>query len=213
MIASPRDYSLGDRMSQYEQIMDAITAHQVGNRPGRIKPRLRKRRFKKYDYMAKPLRPLEVKNLLKKWIQYDVVLKGESKLARSGGGEASGAAAKMEPTLSKGQVIDPDIVYELFGTEPDEVHEMLGMFSTTLEKHVEEIQAAVERHADAESVRICAHKIKGSAASFGAERLQAVASAFEMSCKAKDLTEGPVYVSRIRDEFECLKSEMESRRW
>ena len=36
------------------QLMDAIALHQVGNRPGRIEPRLRKRRFKKYDYMMKP---------------------------------------------------------------------------------------------------------------------------------------------------------------
>ncbi len=38
----------------YEQILEAIIIHQVGNRPDRFEPRLRKRRFKKYDYMMKP---------------------------------------------------------------------------------------------------------------------------------------------------------------
>jgi hypothetical protein len=54
LIATPSYRSLTDRQVLYEQIMDAIAAHQVGNRPGRIEPRLRKRRFKKYDYMMKP---------------------------------------------------------------------------------------------------------------------------------------------------------------
>jgi hypothetical protein len=45
---------LSYRVQMYEQIIDAIAVHQVGNRPGRIEPRLRKRRFKKYDYMMKP---------------------------------------------------------------------------------------------------------------------------------------------------------------
>lgn len=54
LIAAQRGCSLATRVWLYEQVMDAIAVHQVGNRPGRIEPRLRKRRFKKYDYMMKP---------------------------------------------------------------------------------------------------------------------------------------------------------------
>ena len=36
------------------QVLVAIAVHRVGNRPGRLEPRLRKRRTKKYDYMMKP---------------------------------------------------------------------------------------------------------------------------------------------------------------
>lgn len=42
------------RAALYEQILDAIVIHTIGNRPDRFEPRLRKRRFKKYDYMMKP---------------------------------------------------------------------------------------------------------------------------------------------------------------
>ncbi|MDV6031972.1 MAG: hypothetical protein F9B45_18155 [Phycisphaera sp. RhM] len=67
-IASPSYRGLTDRLVLYEQIMDAIAVHQVGNRPGRIEPRLRKRRTKKYDYMRKPCEEakLEMLNRLKK---------------------------------------------------------------------------------------------------------------------------------------------------
>jgi len=54
LIAAARGCSLATRVLLYEQVMDAIALHQVGNRPGRVEPRLRKRRFKKYDYMMKP---------------------------------------------------------------------------------------------------------------------------------------------------------------
>ena len=53
-IAAVRGCSLTCRGLLYEQVMDAIAVHHVGNRPGRIEPRLRKRRFKKYDYMMMP---------------------------------------------------------------------------------------------------------------------------------------------------------------
>lgn len=53
-IATGRGCSLTRRVLLYEQVLDAIAVHHVGNRPGRIEPRLRKRRFKKYDYMMKP---------------------------------------------------------------------------------------------------------------------------------------------------------------
>ena len=38
----------------YEQVLDSIALHPIANRPDRFEPRLRKRRFKKYDYMMKP---------------------------------------------------------------------------------------------------------------------------------------------------------------
>jgi len=49
-----RSLTRQQREDLYEQILDAIAAHRVGHRPDRFEPRLRKRRFKKYDYMMKP---------------------------------------------------------------------------------------------------------------------------------------------------------------
>ena len=49
LIASPCNRNRADRLRLYQQLMDVIAVHQVGNRPGRFEPRLRKRRFKKYD--------------------------------------------------------------------------------------------------------------------------------------------------------------------
>jgi hypothetical protein len=54
LIAARSCRGLTDLVMLYEQVMHAIAVHQVGNRPGRLEPRLRKRRTKKYDYMMKP---------------------------------------------------------------------------------------------------------------------------------------------------------------
>lgn len=49
-----RPFTRQQRDELYAHILDAIHVHRVGNRPDRFEPRLRKRRFKKYDYMMKP---------------------------------------------------------------------------------------------------------------------------------------------------------------
>ena len=53
-----------DRIVLYEQLLNAIAEHRVADRPDRFEPRLRKRRFKKYDYMMKPRREAKI-DLLK----------------------------------------------------------------------------------------------------------------------------------------------------
>lgn len=40
----------------YKRLLDSIAVLRVADRPDRFEPRLRKRRFKKYDYMMKPMR-------------------------------------------------------------------------------------------------------------------------------------------------------------
>ncbi|MCO6047337.1 IS4 family transposase, partial [Aeoliella sp. ICT_H6.2] len=43
-----------ERTTLYGQLLDSVAVHRVADRPDRFEPRLRKRRFKKYDYMMTP---------------------------------------------------------------------------------------------------------------------------------------------------------------
>lgn len=52
LIAAERSHQY--RHALYEQLLDSIASHRIADRPNRFEPRLRKRRFKKYDYMMKP---------------------------------------------------------------------------------------------------------------------------------------------------------------
>ena len=164
------------------------------------------------DYLAKPLRPDDMKGILAKWLPSGSAY-APGKVAAKVVARSQAAPPAPRSREFDAKVIDPEFVYEVFGTDPGEVSEMLDMFSCTMEKHVEEIQSQVSGRADAESIRISAHKIKGSAASFGAERLRTVASDLEEACKVNDLTNGSLHVSRIRDEFESLKEALAMRQW
>jgi hypothetical protein len=42
------------RNGLYQQVLDAIAAHRVADRPDRVEPRLRKRRPKHYGFLRKP---------------------------------------------------------------------------------------------------------------------------------------------------------------
>lgn len=42
------------REALYQELLDAMVAHRVGNRPGRFEPRKKKRRRMPYDLLTKP---------------------------------------------------------------------------------------------------------------------------------------------------------------
>jgi hypothetical protein len=53
-----------DVLEIYRRLLTAIASHQVGDRPGRIEPREKKRRRKNYDILTQP-RSLVIKRLMK----------------------------------------------------------------------------------------------------------------------------------------------------
>jgi hypothetical protein len=56
VIAMQREHDPASRMTIYQQLLDAMVTHRVGDRPDRFEPRLRKRRPKHYGFLRKPRR-------------------------------------------------------------------------------------------------------------------------------------------------------------
>lgn len=54
LIALQGECSSMHRLHLYQQLLDAVAAHRVADRPDRFEPRVRKRRPKKYDSMLEP---------------------------------------------------------------------------------------------------------------------------------------------------------------
>jgi hypothetical protein len=54
LIALQGECSSTHRRHLYQQLLDAVAAHRVADRPDRFEPRVRKRRPKKYDSMLEP---------------------------------------------------------------------------------------------------------------------------------------------------------------
>ena len=59
LIAFEAQHNAAFRASLYQQLLDAIVAHRVADRPDRIEPRLRKRRPKHYGFLRKPRREIQ----------------------------------------------------------------------------------------------------------------------------------------------------------
>jgi hypothetical protein len=53
----------GHRAALYEQILRAVAAHRVGDRPDRFEPRMAKRRPEKYDRLTRPRREIKLQML------------------------------------------------------------------------------------------------------------------------------------------------------
>jgi hypothetical protein len=53
----------GHRAALYEQVLRAIAAHRVGDRPDRFEPRMAKRRPEKYDRLTRPRREIKLQML------------------------------------------------------------------------------------------------------------------------------------------------------
>ena len=59
LIAHHNPRSGADLSCLYEQLLDAIAKHRVGDRPDRFEPRLQKRRHKRYGFIRKPRATLQ----------------------------------------------------------------------------------------------------------------------------------------------------------
>jgi hypothetical protein len=68
VLAGRGEHDRAFRLRVYEQILDAVAAHRVGDRPGRFEPRLRKRRPKHYAFLRKPRHEVK-RQMLKRFRQ------------------------------------------------------------------------------------------------------------------------------------------------
>ena len=63
LIAYQAHRGVGRRAALYQQILLAIAAHRVADRPDRYEPRMAKRRPKRYDRLTRPRREIKLQML------------------------------------------------------------------------------------------------------------------------------------------------------
>ncbi|WP_431685762.1 PAS domain S-box protein [Hahella sp. NBU794] len=105
----------------------------------------------------------------------------------------SGPASTSTPPAAEPGVnnalINPKALEQLLNdTSADTLKRMLGIFSTELTKRVDAMQAHLGDQ-DYEQFEICAHALKSSSQTFGAQRIHLHAKAIEEACKAHNYTE------------------------
>lgn len=125
------------------------------------------------DHLAKPIRPSELEEVLRRWLPRDEPRGEASQKAGEGRSSESDASAMSEEVLDRATVAQ---LQDMLA--PEMRQQLVDAFEEQLDRCVDDIAAAVER-GDRGEVRRVAHLLKGSSASLGANRLELCCRRFE----------------------------------
>jgi signal transduction histidine kinase/HPt (histidine-containing phosphotransfer) domain-containing protein/BarA-like signal transduction histidine kinase len=145
------------------------------------------------DYLAKPIRPGDVRNMIDKWaIQKDSM---EPKTP---------AAAAASPATEQLPVVDMDRLTELAGGEKDMLRELVELFYKQTGKQLAQLEEAVRAN-KTEEVRHLAHSCKGASATMGMAPLAAIFFELEKMGRAAVLDGASAALARALLEFKRVQ--------
>lgn len=146
------------------------------------------------DYLTKPIKPLQLVQLLNKYCAGPT----GSAVELTGGGLATAAAAnELNGAIA---VFDQDDLLERLGGRPEMIPRFVGLFCKGVLPQLEGLVTALAAE-DADGVRRHAHAIKGAAANISALRIQQLAATMETTAKEGDLTEVPQRLAMLHQEY------------
>ena len=129
------------------------------------------------DYLAKPVKPEQLGQMLDRWLQREPGRQPMPEL--HGTGPAPENATAEQPCFDRADMLDR------LGDDPLLVEEIIGMASVDLPLRLEQLEQALALD-QREEVRQRAHSIKGLAANLGASRLRQAATALEQQVDLAD---------------------------
>ena len=133
------------------------------------------------DYLAKPVRPADVRNTIERWAP-------QIQPAAARAAEVPAAAvAQAVPALPTEPPVDMVRLADLTEGNPESMRELVDMFYTQTERQFTQIEDAVRAN-QTDNVRHIAHSCKGASATLGMARLAAVMLKLEKLGKSGVLT-------------------------
>ncbi|QIN80288.1 response regulator [Rubrobacter marinus] len=155
------------------------------------------------DYVAKPVKPAELDEVLQRWIA------GEAATD-----DRPDAATGPAPDPPKGSV-DRSVLGSLRDLqeegEPDILVELIDLYLDDALARLEGIREAAAK-GDAHSLERNAHTLKGSSQNMGATRMAALCAELQEAGRADDLSRAPELMDLLSAEFELVKAELDEER-
>ena len=138
------------------------------------------------DYLAKPINPVELAQVLERWLGRERSQESgvRSQEEKEGGWEREAKERRGEDVVLP--VFDRDGFLDRCMGDEDLVREVVALFLDNLPQRIQELQAALDA-GDAPAARMAAHTIKGMAANTCAEALRKVAGEIEDAAREGDL--------------------------
>ena len=140
------------------------------------------------DYLAKPIRPGDVRNMIAKW-----TMPNDSK-------ETKVAAPAAAAPAAQAAAVDMERLNEMAGGDKDMLRELVDLFYKQTTKQLTQLEGAV-REKKAEEVRHLAHSCKGASATMGMAPLAAIFFELEKMGRAAVLDGAEKFVADATREF------------
>ncbi|MGO9271395.1 MAG: PAS domain S-box protein [Terriglobia bacterium] len=151
------------------------------------------------DYLAKPVEPRQLADLLEKWLTAPV-----------GGGEASPPADHSPPTPEA--VFKPEeLLARLVGDKGLAGKIIIG-FVNDAPRQLRRLKNRLEE-GDPDGAWKQAHTLKGAAATVSAEALRASCFEVQEAAAAKELSRALALLPRLEEQFELLKATLKQSGW
>jgi signal transduction histidine kinase/two-component SAPR family response regulator/HPt (histidine-containing phosphotransfer) domain-containing protein len=148
------------------------------------------------DYLAKPIRPADVRGVIEKWAA-PATPAAETKSAPAPKIETPAAPAEEPP-------VDMSRMNDLTGGDPAMLRELAEMFFKQTAQQMEQIEAAV-REGNATQVRHVAHSCKGASATLGMTQLAKLMLALEKMGVEGQLTGAQKFCEDSAVEFKRIE--------
>jgi PAS domain S-box-containing protein len=158
------------------------------------------------DYLAKPVQPRELSDMLIKWL-------GKNHLEKETG-EVHATKVQGETTDGNGQkdiFNAEDLLKRLMGDE-ELARPIVAGFLNDIPKQILALKDYLA-HGDVPSVQRQAHTIKGAAANVSCNNLRDAALELEKAGKGGDLEQAAALMARIEEQFEVLRETLKRIGW
>jgi signal transduction histidine kinase/HPt (histidine-containing phosphotransfer) domain-containing protein len=146
------------------------------------------------DYLAKPIRPKDIRNMIEKW--------GATENAT--GKITSAPATKIEISAGAGPPVDMSRLTDLTDGDATALRELVEMYHVQTAKQLEQMTEAV-RHNDTAEVRRVAHSCAGASATLGMIRLVPMLRELEKQGASGALTNAVQLCEDASREFKAIK--------
>ncbi len=148
------------------------------------------------DYLSKPIKPDKLIALMKKCVDHALIEISSDKMATP--------VISHDVQEPESKIIDWDRLHLFTDGDPEEEKELIGMFMTYAEESLEDLRAHCQDN-DGEAWKKAAHKLKGSAANFGAQELSDVCMRAELAFSDNVQTKEEIMANIITSYEEVIK--------
>lgn len=155
------------------------------------------------DYLAKPVRPEEVRRLLERWGTKAAL---DSRPASSDSSTATlNLLTQTQPPMNELPAVDLDRLNEFSEGDPNNLAELAALYLRQTEKQLEELQTAIQAN-DPEAVRRLAHSCSGASATCGMKRIVPLLTTLEQQGEAGQLVNAAALFTQVQSEFELIRT-------